>query len=557
MVVDRTAVSPPRPPDRISSRGAMSRYDDLDGYLPRADDSDGGRTSWDQPGRGRPGRRSPQPAGPQPSRPRPVKRKRRSPVAIGLACLAVVVAVSCVGGAVFAYAKYRQVWDGIKRINVSADLKGPRPHEDPNALNLLVIGSDSRAGKNGKIGGHVDISGQRSDTVMVLHIAPGGHQITVLNIPRDSVVPILNCTAEPGFAGQQANPGQVEQINSTFAYGGPGCLWKTIEQTTHIRLNDFIEMTFTGFEHVIDDLGGVEVCLPEAVDVPQANLKLKAGMHHIWGYVALGFWRAREGLGLGSDLQRIQRDQFLLASVMQGIEKSGLLHNYGKILKIVTDLSSHHFITTDTGLTPNVMLKIAEGLRGLTTKHVRFIEVPTVAATVNPTAWVQWTPQDQGLFAAIANDTKLPKAHKSTKKGTKGSAPVSLTINQARVEVMNGSGVNGIAATAATTLSSDGFHVTGNENAPGNNFSYTNSVIKYASPASLAVARQIAALMTNVTLQQDSSLGSSRIDVILGSTFTKFKTAPTSQSTMNNLTKQYGGVSANVNICHDQAAFAS
>ncbi len=478
---------------------------------------------------------------------------------MALGGLAIVLALSLVSGAVYAYVRYREVWDGIRRVDVAGDLTGARPHEDPNALNLLVIGSDSRAGKNGKIGGHVNIGGQRSDTVMVLHIAPGGHQVTVLNIPRDSVVPILSCTAEPGFTGQQAQPGQVEQINSTFAYGGPGCLWKTIEHTTHIRLNDFIEMTFTGFEHVIDDLGGVEVCLPYAVNVPQANLKLKAGMHHVWGYVALAFWRAREGLGLGSDLQRIERDQFLLASVMQGIEKSGLLHNYGKILKIVTDLSSHHFITTDTGLTPNVMLRIAEGLRGLTPKSVRFIEVPTVAATVNPTAWVQWTPQDQGLFSAIANDRRLPRTHKSKSKktGTNGSGSASLTDSQARVEVMNGSGVQGIAATAATTLTGDGFNVTGNKNAPGNNFSYTGSVIKYGSPAGLAVAKQIASLMTDVTLQQDGSIGGKRIDVILGSTFSKFKAAPTSQSTMNNLTNQYGGVSASVNICHDKAAFAS
>jgi LCP family protein required for cell wall assembly len=525
----------------------MGRYDDQDGFRYRADDGDGdGSFNWDQPSPAQP-RRSP-----------PPPRRRRSPISTALAGLAIFVALLVVGGSVFAYVKYREVWDGIKRIDVSGDLTGDRPHEDPNALNVLVIGSDSRVGKNGKIGGSVGIGGQRSDTVMVLHISPGGHQITVLNIPRDSVVPILKCTAEPGFTGQQANPGQVEQINSTFAYGGPGCLWHTIEYTTHIHINDFIEMTFNGFEHVIDDLGGIDICLPYAVDVPQANFRLKAGKHHVWGYEALAMWRAREGIGLGSDLQRIQRDQFVLASVMQGIEKSGLLHNYGKILHIVSDLSSHHFITTDTGLTPNVMLKVAEGLRGLTSKHVRFIEVPTVAATVNPTAWVQWTPQDQGLFAAIANDTKLPKVHKAKPKtGTKNSGSTTLTVDQTRIEVMNGSGVNLIASSAATTLTSDGYHVIGNENAPGNNFSYTNSVIKYASPASLAVARQIAALMTNVTLQQDSSLRASRIDVILGKTFTKFKTAPTSQSTMNNLTQQYGGISASVNICHDKSAFST
>ena len=127
-------------------------------------------------------------------------------------------------------------------------------------MNILLVGSDSRAGANKKFG--ADIVGQRSDTIMVLHIAPGARQLVVLSIPRDSVVPILQCAPENGSTGQIAQPaGYVEQINATFAYGGPGCLWETIEQTTGIHIDDFIALTFTGFEHVINDIGGVRICL--------------------------------------------------------------------------------------------------------------------------------------------------------------------------------------------------------------------------------------------------------------------------------------------------------
>src|ERR1700678_1631010 len=73
--------------------------------------------------------------------------------------------------ALFGYAKYRSLWDGIKHVEVS-DL-GKRPPKYNNASNLLVIGSDSRSGKNGSIGGRHGISGQRSDTVMIVHISPG------------------------------------------------------------------------------------------------------------------------------------------------------------------------------------------------------------------------------------------------------------------------------------------------------------------------------------------------------------------------------------------------
>ena len=115
---------------------------------------------------------------------------------------------------------------------------------------------------------------------------------------------------------------------------GPGCLWETIEQTTGIHINDFIELTFTGFEHVIDDIGGVNVCLPVAVHDPDSLLNLSAGTHHIYGPKALAFWRARY-IGEGSDLQRIRRDQYLMASLVQGIERSGFTHSPAKILKVI------------------------------------------------------------------------------------------------------------------------------------------------------------------------------------------------------------------------------
>src|SRR5215472_624870 len=146
--------------------------------------------------------------------------RKRSPSTVALGTLAVLIAVVVAGGTLVAYAKYRAVWDGIHRIDVSRDLNSAkRPPADPNAQNILIIGSDSRAGRNGKIGGGSVADGQRSDTVMLLHVAPGAHQVVVVSIPRDSVVPILSCTPESGAAGQTAQPSySVEQINASFAY---------------------------------------------------------------------------------------------------------------------------------------------------------------------------------------------------------------------------------------------------------------------------------------------------------------------------------------------------
>lgn len=475
------------------------------------------------------------------------------------------MAVVLTGGSLTAYIMFRGVWDGINRIDVEGDLTGKRPPLDPNALNILLIGSDSRAGVNGKIGGRTDISGARSDTVMVLHIAPGAHQIVVLSIPRDSVVPILNCTSENGTSGQVAQPvSDVEQINSTFAYGGPGCLWETIEQTTGIHINDFVELTFFGFEKVVDALGGVNVCLPAAVDDPVSDLDLSAGKHHIYGKEALAFWRTREGVGEGDDPQRIQRDQFLMASLLQGIEHSGLLQSPSKMLSVIHVLTSNGYVTTDSQLTTNRMLQLAEAMHGISTESVQFVTVPWGAYTGNAEwidsdqqpagtgndAWVQWAqPMANNLFSAIAHDTRLPKASHSGKAKTITVSPADV-----RVRVLNGTNTVGLGANTATSLKSRGFDVIGSA---GNAVTadYTKSVIEYATPIQLPAAEALAKVVGNASLEQDSHLKNATLHLILGSSFTTLQ-AVTGNAAISNLAGTYGGITGSVNICSDSNAFS-
>ncbi|MGO8726719.1 MAG: LCP family protein [Streptosporangiaceae bacterium] len=475
---------------------------------------------------------------------------------IATGALASVVAVALVAGSLFAYVKYRQVYDGIKRVNVTHDLRN-RPPADPNSLNILLIGSDTRSGENGAIGGSTGIQGARSDTVMLMHIAPGAHSVDVLSFPRDSVVPILACGAEDGTSGQTAQPGQVEQLNSTFAYGGPGCLWTTLEQTTHIRIDDFIELTFVGFEHVINDLNGVNVCLPAAVDDPMSGLNLTAGFHHIYGAQALAFWRTREDLGEGSDLQRIQRDQFLMAALVQGIEKSGLIRDPAKIASVLDDISSNHYIATDSELNPSRMLQIAEGLRGLSSGSVQFVEVPT-QTYAQETAWVQWTSQATALFSAIAHDTRLPAAKPKASAVPSASPVATVSPSAVNVQVLNGSGISGVAATASTDLTSRGFNVVGSGNAAS--FGYTHSVIQYASAAGLPAGETLKAQLSGVTLEENTSLTPGTLNLILGSSFSQLKApaaaSPSSSASTSNLAQQYGGITGNVDVCHDSNAFA-
>jgi LCP family protein required for cell wall assembly len=517
---------------------------------------------------------TPAPAeGDVPRRKRP-GRKLRASTAV-LASLAVLLAVVVGGGVLAVYLKYRSAWDGIARVDVSGDLHtAKRPPADPNAENLLLIGSDTRVGVNGQIGGSAGISGARSDTIILVHIAPGAHNIDVVSIPRDSVVPILNCTPEGGTSGQTAQPSyDIEQINATYAYGGPGCLWETIEQTTGIHINDFVELTFSGFEQFINTLHGVNVCLPQAVDDPVSGLHLPAGVSHVYGPEALAFWRTREDLGTGSDPQRIQRDQFLMASLFQGIERSSLLKSPSTMLSVIDTLTSHQDVVTDSGLTAPVMLRIGEALRGIKGSHVQFVTVPWTSYTGNaqwinssesPNSgnpnWVQWVqPQANELFSAIAHDTSLPKAAKAPPT----SSVETVSPADVRVQVLNGSHTGGLATSTSASLSQRGFTVVGPP-ADAATDTYTGSVIEYSGSAELAEAQTLAQAIPNVTLQQDPSLTGTTLQLILGSTFTSLLPAGNSSTSssgsassgLSSIAATYGGITASTNICSDSAAFS-
>jgi LCP family protein required for cell wall assembly len=500
----------------------MSRYDEPEGG------------DWEEPSR----------------QGRPAGRRRASVGTLVTGWLAAVIVGVLVVAALGAYVKYRTVWDSIKRVDVTS--LGKQPPKFNNAENILLLGSDTRTGVNGKIGGHVGCN--CSDTVMLLHISPGHHRVTVVSLPRDTEVPILNCAASDGATGQQAAPGQLEPINYTLSYGGPVCTWKTIDNVTHIHVDHFIQLDFTGFEKIIDDIGGVNVCLPFGVDDTLSGLKLSAGRHHIRGAQALAFWRTRENLGFGSDLQRIQRDQFLMASLVQGIERSGLLNSPTKILGVVKDAADA--MTTDSTLEQSQMLQIAGSLRGLSSESVQFVTAPNMPYVANNQKVQLEQPQADELFYAIAHDTKLPKPQKSSKSEHATTTPVlDTTPSKVNVNVLNGTGISGLAGQAGSDLTSRGFDVvsTGDAGTTG----YTNPVIEYASATDLPAVHTLKAQLSGATVQKDAGLTPGTIDLIVGSSFNGLaaKSSGSSSPPVSSLSKTYGGITASTNICKDTNAF--
>jgi LCP family protein required for cell wall assembly len=489
---------------------------------------------------------------------RPGSRRPGHSLAQKVAAWTSVVAVGVlVAGTLAAYAKYRSFWDSIKRIDVQA-LVGNQPPKLNNAENILLIGSDTRVGQKGIGGSAEQTPGGRSDTLMLLHISPGHHEATVISIPRETMVPILDCPASDGTAGQQAEPGQVELINAALNFGGPVCTWKTFEAVTGIHLDHFIQLDFTGFEQIINDLGGVTVCLPFAVDDPQSGLDLSAGRHHVFGHEALAFWRTREGLGTGSDLQRITRDQYLMVALVQGMEHSGLLHSPSKILKVVRDATNA--MTTDTGLDQNSMLQIAESLDGLSSNDVQFITAPNVPYPADQNNVIFEEPQADQLFSAIQHDTTLPKATRNSKSAKKSTAPtLDAAPSHVNVQVLNGSGIQGEAGQAGSDLTNEGFNVVGTGDA--NNFNYTSNMIEYAASSDVPAVNTLKAVVPNAQVQQDSSLTPGTVELIIGSDFSALNPAPSPSSSPSSTPSvtavgaSDGAIKATTRLCSDESAF--
>jgi LCP family protein required for cell wall assembly len=338
-------------------------------------------------------------------------RRRRLLLMLAGAMSALVLLVS---GSAWALTGY--INDHIKRVDAGttgAGATGP--------LNILVAGVDPRTGltHHEEVVLHVgnDVS-SNSDTLMLMHVSADRSRVTVVSIPRDSWVNI------PGHG--------MNKINAAYGFGGAKLMVQTVEQATNVTINDYVEVDFLGFVKVIDALGGVNICLPQAVNDPYSGLQLSAGIHHVDGITALAYARDRHSFAT-SDLARIQDQQRLLSSALTEAIHSGLLTNPVRLSSFIS--ASLSAVTVDQGLNVSAL---ADQMRGISAGDVTFMTVPLANPDYQtPTGElaVQWNAQAAGqLFQALANDQSLATpapagpsqaadpAHSSAPPGGSGTA---------------------------------------------------------------------------------------------------------------------------------------
>ncbi|GAA4118069.1 hypothetical protein GCM10022415_16570 [Knoellia locipacati] len=428
-----------------------------------------------------------------------VRRRRRWLAAVG------VVAALLVVGMV---ATYLRLNGNIDRLDVSKMVGKDRPTPSGDVargpLNILLIGSDVREGEGNESYGNGDWEpGQHSDTNILMHISGDRKSVTMVSIPRDSMVPApVDCNGDA-----PEDQWRVHQWNQNFNTGGPGCVIRTLEGNTDIFINHFAVVDFSGFKGMVDALGGVPVCTPFAIDDPKAKFTLSAGRHTLDGEQALGYVRTRKSLGDGSDIQRIKRQQAFLSSVAQQATDTKLLLRPDKLLRFLGAATSSLQMDPDFGLGP--MKDIAESIKGIGVDKIQFVTVPTEVYPKDLNR-VQWAPEAQELWESIRSDRELG-APTPTPSPT-STEPLTVSPDAVRVQVVNSSGVVGLAKQAVAGLRVQGFAEVTSSNGDA---VVKGATVEYSGDRAEA-ARTVAAAFPGATVKKSEAALGTLIRVTLG-----------------------------------------
>jgi len=301
---------------------------------------------------------------------------------------------------------YFKLNGNLQSVDIDQALGTDRPKKTDNGSeNILVLGSDSRSGGNKKLGGGTDDGSARSDTAMILHVHKGHKKASVVSVPRDTIIDRPSCTGTDGTTHPAASG---VMFNSAYSTGGAPCAVKTVESLTGVRMDHYLEVDFSGFQKLIDRLGGVEVTTTKAIDDPDSHLKLTAGTHRLDGEQALGLVRTRHGVGDGSDLGRIQLQQAFMKALIEQAKSIDLFGNPKRLLDLADTATKT--VTTDSDLgSVNRLMSFANGLKGISSKNMTMVTLPVRYDPADPNRVVVAEAKAKQVFTALKHDRPIPK----------------------------------------------------------------------------------------------------------------------------------------------------
>jgi LCP family protein required for cell wall assembly len=390
--------------------------------------------------------------------------------------------------------------------------------------NYLLVGTDTRAGVNGQVGAGStdDAEGARSDTVMLVNIPKNRSRVVVVSFPRDLDVSRPQCNGwdndKAAYTNEVFPSAMGDKLNAVYALGGPKCLVNVVRKMSGLNIGHFIGIDFAGFEAMVDQVGGVEVCTTKPiVDGILGTILEKPGKQQINGSTALDYVRARHVYGEErSDYDRINRQQRFLASLLRGALSGRVLFDPGKLNGFISAFTSHTFVDK---VQPTDLLTLGRSLQKVDAGAVTFLTIPTAGTT----SYGNEIPRDsdiKAIFRAVIDDQPLPGEKKSTP--APGSIPSSQpappklsAVDPSTVSLLvsNGSETPGAANKAATKLGNQGFQIYNTGNYSGGNSEVATKV--RFGPGHEAEAATVASSLPGSTMEQSNDLGGI-VEVVIG-----------------------------------------
>ncbi|MFE6665757.1 LCP family protein [Streptomyces sp. NPDC057697] len=481
---------------------------------------------------GRAGRRN-APAGQRNAR--AGRRRKRSRLRIALA-IALSILVLGAAGLGWIFLELNGNIDTFSADGISGDRPAAAKGE-----NVLVIGSDARTGGNSALGGGDKGDIGRSDTAFLLHVYADHRHAVAVSIPRDTLVTIPPCKLPDGtWTKTRTNT----MFNAAYsvgqtAKGSPACTQNTVEELTGLRVDHTVVVDFKGFAALTDVVGGVKVCLPQDIHQQDLNpnrttrgkLLFHKGEQTVAGQKALDYVRIRHGIGDGSDIGRIKRQQAFVASLIARVKSDGLTPT--KLLPLAD--AATRSMTVDPGLgSADKLISFTMALRDIDLHNTKFVTIPwryegARVAIVQPDADELWaalkadrTIDGKDASGKDADGKGAAGKDADGKGGKKGGATASappasdapVSGDGIAVAVYNGTTTKGLAARAATALTDHGFTVTGTANASTQD--HADTIIEYG-PGQRSRAENVAGLFPGARLESASGEG---VSVVLGRSYT-------------------------------------
>lgn len=360
--------------------------------------------------------------------------------------------------------------------------------------NILLLG----------MGGKNHPGGMLTDTIMVMSIDWNTKKVALMSIPRDLWVKINNTTTWA-------------KINSAYYYGeqsqkvtggGGKAISDTVSRVFDIPIHYYVSIDFVGFEKIIDALGGVDVYVdkdlydplfPADNMVDYQTFYIKTGQHHLDGETALKYVRSRETT---SDFDRSKRQEKVLVAVKNKVLSLSTLSNPKKITDIISIVGNN----LRTSMSVGEIKSFWEVVKEIDSEHI--INKVLDTAPGSPLTPIQ---DERGYIIVpkkgIDNFTDLQEIAKNI-------FSIQEPVSHWQIEVLNGTGLTGLAAQKSQILNLNGYEVYRTANASKK---YTNSVVNNCagSPAQQD-AQKIADLLKIKTVSTGNSCGSIDIQVIIG-----------------------------------------